>query len=324
MFRQRMVLFWVGLVWVSGIGLAMGLSHSEPLALSEESGSGSVAALSGVADEKHPGRIRAAIRFLATSSSGKALLERAESRLGLEQDLKWGEASKTDAVLIRHFNPKTGQERRERKVTVYLKKELQLDDLAIDLAHELVHAGSRAPLDPYDPELTPSSYIRHAIEGEGGEVDAVLQECRVSFELASQSERFKSNAKRCSDYLKPETGGLDRLRILRDFYRVGEWDEELLSGLGEGAEEFPWLSNEKPHLYSSTGHAPYPVALLREFEGVTEIACENARNRLRHHGPLEGSFPGQFLLGALYPLHSAKPVIDPSSALFIERRCKSQ
>jgi hypothetical protein len=350
MLRQWMLLLAIGLIWVSGIGLAMGLSTLD-LPEQELFGESSFSE-----QDESQGRIRAVIQFLSLSVSGRALLARAETLWGRKENpggglsdlarvLRWGDSSKTDAVIIRHFDPKTGKERRERKVTIILKKELKLDDLVIDLAHEMVHATSRTSLDPYDPELTSSSYIRNAIEGEGGEVDAVLQECQVSFELAAQSERFKSNAKRCSAYLKPETNSLDRILVVRDFYRVGEWSDELKTSLGEEFLDFPWLSSEKPRLYSSTGHAPYPVALLREFEGVTEIACENARKRLdrspgqlaaRHKDFQGGSHFESYvdsyvarltdsLNGILFGVFEQQtPVRDPASLRFIQRRCMAE
>src|SRR5262245_58825726 len=68
-------------------------------------------------------RIQNAIEVLAHIPTGKRLLIQAQTfwklsrTQDLVQNLKWGAASKTDAVLTRHFNPKTGQESRERQVT---------------------------------------------------------------------------------------------------------------------------------------------------------------------------------------------------------------
>ena len=117
-------------------------------------------------------RLETALRILEHLPTGRDLLSRAKKfwNLGrtasLRGVLKFGEASKTDAVLTRHFNPKTGEETRERQVTVYLRERQNLDDLVLDLAHELVHATTRPGWDPYDPRLTAGKYIWAAIEGE--------------------------------------------------------------------------------------------------------------------------------------------------------------
>ena len=194
-------------------------------------------------------------------------------REDLRFKFKWGAASKTDAVLTRHFNPRTGAESRERQVTIFLREGQAFDDLVLDIAHELVHATSRPGWDPYDPRLTPGKYIWAAIEGEGGEVQAVAMECRVGFEVHSRFGAASSAVERCKSYLSSKQAGLDEELIRRDFYRVGHWDYELDRKLGPERSLFPLLSRETPKLYSSTGNAPYPVALFREFEEITQIAC---------------------------------------------------
>jgi hypothetical protein len=219
--------------------------------------------------------------------SGKQLLAKAQRFWGLRkpqdvvQKLKWGSASKTDAVLTRHFNPRTGQESRERQVTIFVRKAQSLDDLVLDIAHELVHATVRPAWDPYDPELTAGRYIWAAIEGEGGEVRAVAFECQVGFEVHERFGAAGQASDRCKAYLRGNDNAqaLNFDLIRKDFYRVGHWGSELTEKLGAERALFPLLSRETPRLYSSTGNAPYPVALYQEFEEITEIACENSRKR---------------------------------------------
>jgi hypothetical protein len=232
-------------------------------------------------------RLERAVEVLSHVPTGKELLARAQAfwRLSRPADvvrkLQWGTASKTDAVLTRHFNPRTGQESREREVTIFLRQGQSLDDLVLDVAHELVHATARPAWDPYDPQLTAGRYIWAAIEGEGGEVKAVASECRVAFEVHERFGAAKNASERCKSYLKTAAAGElpDLERIRKDFYRVGHWKRELLEKLGQEREMFPLLSRESPKLYSSTGNAPYPVALFQEFEEITDIACENSRKR---------------------------------------------
>lgn len=235
--------------------------------------------------EASPGKIRDALQILMHVPSGIALVTRAQTLwsiqdpLELAQKFQWARVSKTDAVITRYFNTKTGEERRERSVTILLKRDQKLEDLVLDIAHELVHATTRAAWDPYDPELTASRYIRAAIEGEGGEVDAVLQECKIALEL---SKFTSSSMDRCLSYVQGESGELDREQILKDFYRVGSWSEGFMSQLGDEILNLPRLSTERPRLYSSTGRTPYPVALLAEYENLTKIACENSKKRISH------------------------------------------
>ncbi|MGZ3699497.1 MAG: hypothetical protein ACXWP5_15255, partial [Bdellovibrionota bacterium] len=121
-------------------------------------------------------------------------------------------------------------------------------------------------------------YIQAAIEGEGGEVEAVVAECQVGLELADDSEPVRE---RCAAYFSAAAPAkIDRDRVRRDFYRVGRWASELVGRLGGEFALLPLLTADAPKLFSSTGHAPYPVALLREFEEITKVACENSRKRV--------------------------------------------
>ena len=223
-----------------------------------------------------------AFRILQSVPAGKQILERAEKNWGatgfdeLVEHFELGEVSRTDAVLTRHFNAKTGVERRERQVKVILKRDQPLLDLALDMAHELTHAVSPPSWDPYDPELTPGKYLAAALEAPGGEVEAVYMECRVGLELSIQR---KILIPRCKRYLSRDRMALDREKIKKDFYRVGSWKKEVQKQLGHEQARFPLLSEDAPKLFSSTGGAPYPVSLIREFHQLNQVACENARKR---------------------------------------------
>lgn len=224
--------------------------------------------------------LRLALKRLQQVSAGARLIRRALDFWELDQPeqlvnvFRWGEVSKTDSVLTRHFDPKTGREYREREVTIYIKRGQRFAELVLDVAHELVHATQRPAWDPYDPKLTAATYIQSTIEGPGGEIDAVLVECEVGRQLAAL--RHDPGA-RCKEF--PDENG-DRSEVRADFYRVGRWSRELESGLGAEAPLLAQLSGKAPKLLSSTGRAPYPVALLREYEQLTEVACENSRKRL--------------------------------------------
>jgi hypothetical protein len=248
------------------------------------------------------------LQLLEKSSTGRAMLQKALRAWGLKERgdvlsrLKWGTASRTDAVLIRHYDSETGKEARERKVTIYLRQNQPRADLMLDLAHELVHATAKPSWDPYDPKLTAGAYIRAAIEGEGGEVDAVRVECEVSNEIFGEKSDSPSAA-RCRKYAFSNPVEM----IRKDFYRVGSWKKKLQSNLGAEKKLFPLLSEEHPALYSSTGGTPYPVALYEEYRQMTAVACENTKRRAP---------------AAMLP-DSGPDSLDENARLLLLSRCKN-
>lgn len=237
-------------------------------------------------NERSSERILAILQVLKSIPTGSkmvqyALLNWGSRDLGhLVEHIQWGDVSRTDTLLTRKFNPKTGLEDRERIVTIYLRSHQSELEVILDLAHELVHATSRPSFDPYDPTLTASEYVWSAIEGPGGEIDAVEQECQVGREL---SVFRKQKVQRCENYKKMNR--ISREKIRKDFYRVGEWYSELSSRLGAKLKKFPLLSPQKPSLYSSTGRSPYPISLLNEFDDLTDTACTNSQRRIENLGP---------------------------------------
>lgn len=296
---------WRALPWVC-LGLLM---SSQPLV--SQSGE-----LSQDPDKQ---KIREALEFLNEAPTGAELIRRAGKEWGLRnvqdllQKIEWGQVSKTDAVLVRHFNPETLAEHRERSVTILLRRDQPLEDLVLDLAHEMTHAVAGPSWDPYDPSLNAIEYVWRGIEGEGGEVDALVGECQIGVELA---ERLGGLPSRCERYLTRAAAApkIDRGRVLRDFYRVGRWKKELIQRLKpEAFGRFALLSEETPVLYSSTGQAPYPLALYREFQEMTSIACENSRRRL---SSLSSSSSG-----VLFRQPAELAPLREQTRRFIKRRC---
>lgn len=134
-------------------GLCLALLTSQPLASAE------------TLPKQSQERLQGVVRILGKAASGKKLLEQAQAFWNLKDArevvrfLRWDSASRTDAVLIRHFDPRTGIEDRERKVTVYLRSNQKLEEVVMDLAHELSHAVAKPVWDPYDPELSAGDYL---------------------------------------------------------------------------------------------------------------------------------------------------------------------
>ena len=222
-------------------------------------------------------RLRDVFRRLAETSTGKKILSQAGEMV---EQVRWGNVSKTDAVLTRQFDPTTGIEKRVREVTVYLKETQTIEESILDLAHEMTHAMAGPQWDPYDPNLTASNYVHAIIDASGGEVDALTTECRVALEL---SDMKGTDPGRCTKYSRSTEERVSRAEILKDFYRVGRWKGQVAkaleqSGVDTGA--LPLLSGEEAVFFSSTGKTPYPIALLREFAELNNVACGNTVKRL--------------------------------------------
>ncbi|MCM0606041.1 MAG: hypothetical protein KA715_08115 [Xanthomonadaceae bacterium] len=175
--------------------------------------------------------------------------------------------SRTDAVLTRSLSPVTGEQTTQREITIYLKKHPKIESTALDLIHELVHAVLSKPLDPYTPDLNLRGYITQTLEGPGGEIEAVYSECQF---LKDQAWENKKDS-RCERYLNK----LSRAQIRADFYRVGEHKKML----DAHTLKIP-ITSSAPIFISSTGNAPYPVALYYEYQEINRQACENARRRI--------------------------------------------
>lgn len=202
-----------------------------------------------------------------------------------------GRVSRTDAVLTRHYQPDTGQEVRERSVKVILRIDQALAESALDLAHELTHAVNEPSWDPYDPALTVGRYIQAALEADGGEIDAVEHECKTAREFVVN---LGLKISRCDRYIRGAS--VERSAIQKDFYRVGEAVGDVKSRLQDESKLFPFLSGDEPELYSATGSAPYPVALIREYEELNRVACENVRRRAQGASEDAGRSPASLTM----------------------------
>ncbi len=251
------------------------------------------------ASDSEKARLRQAILILKESQTGQALMKDVTLAFGLQ----WGtdvtknigewplteflypsDISRTDSSLTREIDSKTGEERLRRETSVAIRVDQPLEDVVLDLAHELTHAARSQPIDPYDPDLTAEKYIILSLQGPGGEVDAVEMECRVGLELA---QAYQLEMKRCRSYgditSGPQQVRMKKDRILAAFGALGEHYQAFQARLGEEVlHRHPWLTARQAELVSSTGNAPYPLALLEEYEAMTEAACRNSRKRIHY------------------------------------------
>jgi hypothetical protein len=260
-------------------------------------------------------RIEAAIRMLTATGPGAEIVSRAGKLWGgasaswVESGkIREGRVSRTDATLTRSWDPSTDAEVREREVVVNLRLDQPLQEISLDLAHELTHAVTQPAWDPYDPELRAETYVRNAIDGPGGEVDAILRECVSAFEL---ERKGGVSISRCDRYRRDyeASGTIPRAKIVRDFYASGETFARIPEEL---RRRIPEITSDPPVYYSSTGESPYPLSLEREYEALNEVACSNTRSRLlRQAGALRA------------PAASSEQ--DPAverARVFLDKRCR--
>lgn len=242
------------------------------------------------------------LELLARSTTGEKLLKEAAykaSRSGqtLTDVIKVGETSLTDTTLVRKFSPSSPENViYESRSVVYINKTLAWDDALLDLAHELTHFVYRGNFNPYDDNFNAKDFIKGTIEGNGGEVQAFLTECRVLKELFSRRVHTRSHCQKIED----ETGRLSYNRAVELFYHVGSYYDGFTKQLAkrELGSSFPDLKSEKINFISSAYGVPYPVAALMEYDLVVSKVCDNDRKRLAYmqQGPKRGpasTTPGQ-------------------------------
>ncbi|WP_408097268.1 hypothetical protein ACJVC5_19750 [Peredibacter sp. HCB2-198] len=234
------------------------------------------------------------LELLSRSATGEQIIKEAQykaSRTGLTlQDvIRVGESSLTDTTLVRKFSPHSPEHViYESRSVVYINKSLAWDDALLDLAHELTHYVYRESFNPYSDAFNAKDFIKGTIEGNGGEVQAFLTECRVLRELFSKTIQSRSNCQKIED----ASGQLSFKKAVELFYHVGSYFDGFNKQLvkREIASSFSDLKDEKINFISSAYGVPYPVAALMEYDLVVSKVCENDKKRLAYmqQGPKRG------------------------------------
>lgn len=224
--------------------------------------------------------------LLSRSQSGDKLIKEAAykaARSGntLEDVVKVGEGSLTDTTLVRKFSPHSPEHViYESRSIVYINKNLAWDDALLDLAHELTHFVYREGFNPYADSFNAKDFIKSTIEGNGGEVQAFITECRVLRELFSRKVQSRSNCQKIED----SVGQLSFTKAVELFYHVGSYYDGFQQQLQKRdiASSFSDLKSEKINFISSAYGVPYPVAALMEYDLVVNKVCENDKKRLAY------------------------------------------
>lgn len=217
------------------------------------------------------------LAILETVPEGQAILEKAKKKDPLFLDrIRSGDASYTESTFARTYSLLDGQEKIELKHDVTISKHLPLGEAVVDFAHELVHFTEKAMLDPYKPGFELEEFVRRGIEGQGGELQALRQECLVAWSLKRQYRKYPEH-RLCEPY-QGKKGEFLNQKALGDYYALGSWKKRASPKL---LKAIPELTTEDVVFTSSYAKKPYPIALTEEFDATRETACVN--NRKKYH-----------------------------------------
>ena len=233
--------------------------------------------------------------LLSRSSTGDKLIKEASFKaarqgLTLNDVVKVGESSLTDTTLVRKFSPHSPEHViYETRSVVYLNRHLAWDDALLDLAHELTHYIYRGGFNPYSETFNAKDFIKNTIEGEGGEVQAFITECRVLAELFSRNVQGRSHCQK----IMTDLGSPSFTKAVELFYHVGHYFDSFSHQLRKRdiASAFSELKGDKINFISSAYGVPYPVAALMEYDLVLKKVCENDKKRLAYMQQKDGRSP---------------------------------
>ncbi len=228
-----------------------------------------------VAGAQSSSRLNVAENWLGKSVTGSAILALAKKQKIVVHE---GPVSKTELTATRYTDGKKESLRYSTQVMIAASKDPVFQ--ALDMAHELTHA-SHPNSNPFDPNLNAEIYVRRGIESEGGEAQAILQECRVGRELLPKmkDEIAKMVKARCQLVWNMEG---DEVKWKRSFYQLGQYYEDFMGMVSrlkmDRTRKMDWaqeIEPKSPMFASAVTHKPYPLALLEEYLQVTEKICQN-------------------------------------------------
>jgi len=226
-------------------------------------------------------KLKSALTLLSKTKEGAEQLKAAEA-MGIP--IEAGPVSKTDITATRSNDGNGEAFKFKTKITIAEDKEPVFQ--ALDLAHELMHA-THPKSNPFDPNLDAATYVKHGIEGEGGEADAIAQECSVGKQLTEsevsnmKTETIQLVKARCQFVWNTAQ---DKSRWKKSFYFLGQYYREFMKdvvslNLPEKSKS-DWLDKieaKSPMFSSAVAHKPYPLALLQEYVEITHKVCDRAK-----------------------------------------------
>lgn len=190
--------------------------------------------------------------------------------------IKMGDSSYTESTFARTYSLLDGKEQIDLRHEITLSRKLNLSDALVDFAHELVHFTEKEMLDPYRPGFELKEFVKRGIEGQGGELQALEQECQVAWAFKRKYPGFPRH-RLCAPY-RENGGKFDHAKAKSDYYNLGSWFHRAPAEL---KASMPEVSERAVMFTSSYARKPYPIALAEEFEATREAACAN--NRRKYH-----------------------------------------
>ncbi|MGZ3713014.1 MAG: hypothetical protein ACXVBE_14715 [Bdellovibrionota bacterium] len=212
---------------------------------------------------------------LGSIPEGKKILDQAKKKnSAFAEQLHMGDASFTESTFVRTYSLLDGKEKIELHHEVTLSKKLNLADAVVDLAHELIHFTDKGMLDPYRPGFALKEFVKNGIEGPGGELAALREQCKVAWALQKAYSKYPTHLL-CSSYHKGQVG-FDSEKAKKDYYSLGGWYSKIDIAM---QHDLPELSRDRVQFNSSYAGKPYPVALAEEFHETRKAACVNNRRK---------------------------------------------
>ena len=212
---------------------------------------------------------------LSAVPKGQEILSSAEKRdPDFRTKIRKGTSSFTESTFQRSYSLLDGSEQVEQKFRISLNEKLNLAQATLDYAHELVHFSLKEMQDPYQSNFQLKSFVQNGIEGKGGELAALEQECLIAWELEQRFRNFPVHSL-CVAY-RSSAGDFLRDKAKKDYYALGHYYYSVPDHL---KETFPQVSFNAVRFSSSYAKKPYPVALYEEFYQSKRSACENNRKK---------------------------------------------
>ncbi len=226
-----------------------------------------------------------ALELLSATKTGASELAEAK-RLGIP--IVAGPVSRTDVTATRGY--KGDEEKLSFETKVFIAQDKEIVFQALDLAHELMHA-THPKGNPFDPNLNAADYVKHGIEGEGGEAQAIAAECNAAQEMIDSNDKGGSIRSDTIQVMKARCQFVwktaeNENKWKKSFYYLGSYYRNFFSRLAglniDKKEKAEWenrMEAKSPMFASAVAHKPYPLALLEEYVDITTRICEKAKSK---------------------------------------------
>lgn len=140
---------------------------------------------------------------------------------------------------------------------IYINNQLDDAHALSDLAHELTHYLFKEQM-VMDANITLTGFIYNALEAQGGEVEAFMNECALKKETPLAYTLLEIS--KCQFETRSE--------LSAKFYALGEYYHSFFKilFLQKAENNFPKLSKNKVVFVSADQGVPYPIALYLQYQ----------------------------------------------------------